>query len=166
MYQTNPALAYRTNQSIGTAPVKTVALLYDQVIDNLKVVIRAIDDMDIMLRYQSNKKAYDIIVQLCSALDHEQGGEIAQNLEHLYTTAMMHLMRVDLYNDRSAALEVIELLQPLRDAWHQLADQVESSTAVNVSVSEQHRMQPRHQGYGYSGQQLSEQRPEAAEIIV
>lgn len=163
MYGNNAALAYQNNQSIGASPVKTVALLYDKAIDSLHLAAKAIDTQDINLRYRANKKAYDIIVHLCAALDFEQGGEIAQNLERLYSFMMLRLMQVDLRNDKDAAMEVAALLMPLRDSWHALAEEVETKSEA---VSEDRRQQLKHQGYGVGGKQVVEQRAETAEIVV
>lgn len=163
MYGNSAALAYKNNQSIGASPVKTVALLYDKAIDSLHVACKAIDTNDINLRYKANKKAYDIIIHLCAALDFEQGGEIAENLERLYSFMMLRLMQVDLRNDKTAALEVAGLLKPLRDSWHELAEQVETKSEA---VSDARRQQVKHTGYGTGGQQVVENRAEAAEIVV
>ncbi|MCE2510837.1 MAG: flagellar protein FliS, partial [Alphaproteobacteria bacterium] len=57
-----------------------------------------------------------------STLNHEQGGEIAMNLDQLYRIMRNRLLWVDLNNDAAPAQEVIGLLEPLRQSWHELAD--------------------------------------------
>lgn len=114
---------YGTQQVMTSSPVKLIALLYDKAIVSLKEAIQAIEAGEIEKRWKSNGKAIDIIQHLASTLDHDAGGEIAANLDKLYNFMLKRLLHVDLKNDSKPAEEVIELLQPLRESWHQLAEE-------------------------------------------
>ena len=85
---------------------------------------------DIGGRHKANCKAIDIVSHLWSTLDLEQGGEIAANLHKLYDFILRRLADVDMKNDAAAAREVVGLLEPLRRAWHQLAEAQPSGQAV------------------------------------
>ena len=54
-------------------------------------------------------------------LDLDKGGEMASNLEALYTYMLLRLPDVDIKNEARPAEEVIELLEPLRASWKELA---------------------------------------------
>ena len=69
----------------------------------------------------------EIIGQMAMALDMEQGGEIASTLDQLYRFMLFRLPQVDLTNDPKPALDVINLIEPLRRSWHELADRLASS---------------------------------------
>ena len=54
-------------------------------------------------------------------LDLEKGGGVASNLEALYGYMLLRLPDVDVNSDVRVAEEVIELLEPLRGSWSELA---------------------------------------------
>lgn len=118
---TNAAQAYGTQQVQGASPALQVAMLYERAITSLHDTVDAIEQGDIKRRWQSNKRANDIVTALLGSLDHDQGGEIASNLDQLYTYLLRRLPMVDVRNDPAPAQEAIELLKPLCSSWLQLA---------------------------------------------
>lgn len=62
----------------------------------------------------------DILNGLQASLDHEQGGEIAANLDGLYDYMQRRLFRANADNDVHALLEVGDLVRTLRSAWHSI----------------------------------------------
>ena len=117
--------AYRVQQAAELSPIRGVAVLYDRAIESLRLAQHAIDIDDINMRWRANRKACDILIGLSTCLDHKLGGEIAANLSDLYRFMLIHLMRVDVDRDKKAAEDVIGLLKPLAQSWHQLADQAD-----------------------------------------
>ena len=59
----------------------------------------------------------EILNGLQASLDHEQGGEIAANLEGLYDYMQRRLFRASADNDIEGIREVSDLLATLRSAW-------------------------------------------------
>lgn len=112
---------YGTQQVMTSDPVTLVALLYDKAVMSLKAAIRAIQDGEIEARWRANNKAVEIINHLLMTLDMEKGGEVASNLEAVYGYMLRRLLDVDMHNDPRAAEEVIQLLDPLRASWAELA---------------------------------------------
>jgi flagellar protein FliS len=117
----NAARAYQAQQVQGVSKVKQVALLYDRLIASIREAIQAIDDNEIEKRHFANKRAQDIIEALYGAVDTETGGEIAENLQKLYIFALRQLPFLDIRNDPQYGHNVIEVLDPLRESWHELA---------------------------------------------
>ncbi len=114
----------REQQSYQTEPVDPatlVAMLYDKAVFSLKAAVQAIHSDEIESRWIINRRAQEIINHLFRALDLEMGGEVASNLEALYGYMLLRLPEVDVNNDARVAEEVIELLEPLRASWNQLA---------------------------------------------
>lgn len=112
---------YLAQQVMSASPAKLVAMLYDRAIMLLHEAVEAIEAGDIERRWKANSKATEIVGELWQALDLERGGEIAANLNQLYAFMMMRLTMVDVENNAAAAREVIGLLDPLRQSWHELA---------------------------------------------
>ena len=113
--------AYLARELSAASPAKKVAMLIDRAIQALNEAIRAIDRGDIQGRWTANNQAGTIIETLWLTLDLEKGGEIAANLDRLYSFMLQHLTQVDLRNDPKPAVEVITLLEPMRRSWHELA---------------------------------------------
>lgn len=124
----NPKMAYLSQQLAGLSPARRVAMLYDKAIASLREAILAIDAGDIQRRWSANSLAGQIIETLWATLDLERGGEIAANLDRLYSFMLRHLSDVDMKNDPKPAQDVINLLEPLRQSWHELAKQSEAET--------------------------------------
>lgn len=110
----------------SASPTRLVAMLYDRAITLLNEAVGAIEAGEIERRWRANSKASEVICHLWEALDLEQGGDVAANLDRLYGFMIMRLTSVDVSNDAQAARDVIGLLEPLRRSWHELADQVEA----------------------------------------
>ena len=111
---------YQTQQVMTASPAKLISMLYDKAILSLKEAVAAIEKGDIEARWRANKKAMDIIAHMWSTLDLEKGGEIARNLDSLFSFMLTRLPRIDLKNDPEVAYQVIELLEPLRRSWHDI----------------------------------------------
>jgi flagellar protein FliS len=112
---------YLTQEVMTASPAKLVSMLYDKVTLSLKEAIAAIEAGEIETRWRANARAMEILTHMWSTLDVEKGGEIAQNLESLFSFMLSRLPEVDFRNDPEPAREVIELLEPLRESWRELA---------------------------------------------
>ncbi len=113
---------YLEQQIMSASPAKLVAMLYERAITLLRETVDAIEAGDIERRWRANGKATEVISHLWGTLDRERGGEIAENLNRVYGFIMMRLTMVDVENNAQAAREVIELLEPLRRSWQELAN--------------------------------------------
>jgi flagellar protein FliS len=124
----NPSMAYLSQQLASLSPARRVAMLYDKAIASLREAIQAIEAGDIQRRWNANNLAGQIIETLWATLDTERGGEIAANLDRLYSFMLRHLAEVDMKNNPKPAQDVIDLLEPLRQSWHELARQNDAET--------------------------------------
>ncbi len=122
---------YGPEQVMAADPVTLVAMLYDKAVLSLKAAVQAIHKDEIELRWKNSHRAREIINHLFMTLDLEKGGEIASNLEALYAYMLQRLLDVDVKNDARAAEEVIELLEPLRASWSELA-----RTSADIKIDE------------------------------
>jgi flagellin-specific chaperone FliS len=60
---------------------------------------------------------YGIVVGLQGALDFDKGGDIARNLNDLYSYVTRRLFHVNAHNDLEALQEVHNLMNEIRGAW-------------------------------------------------
>jgi flagellar protein FliS len=90
------------------APARQIVLLYDGAIRRTKEARRAIESRRVNERFIAIEKATAIIEALHACLDYERGGEIARNLDRLYTYVVVRLQRANLTDDGSICDEVVE----------------------------------------------------------
>ncbi len=114
---------YKMQQIMTASGTKLVAMLYDKAIASLNETIRATEAGDVQARWDSNLRTQEILMHLAATLDHEKGGDISKNLDRLYHFMLNRLLWVDVNNDPAPAREVINLLEPLRQSWNELASQ-------------------------------------------
>jgi flagellar protein FliS len=107
--------------SATLAPVQQVVLLYEGAIRRIGEARRAIEAGRVQDRCLAVQKSTAIVEGLQSCLDHARGGEIARNLDRIYTHVIFRLQRVNLTGDPAICDEVIARLDQLRGAWAQLA---------------------------------------------
>ena len=101
-------------------PLQQIVLLYDGAIRRIKEARGAIAQRRVSERYTAVTKAAAIIDGLQSGLDHERGGEIAHNLDRLYTYMTFRLQSLNLTGDITVCDELIARLSELRASWAQL----------------------------------------------
>lgn len=107
-----------TTQSKG----KIVVLLYEGAIRFMNLAIQQIEQKDLVAKGRSITRAQDIIWELNSVLDMEQGGQIAKNLRSLYLYMNKRLIQANLQADPQIIKEVISLLETLNKGWKAIAD--------------------------------------------
>ncbi|MGD9649335.1 MAG: flagellar export chaperone FliS [Dongiaceae bacterium] len=119
----NPlSLSYSELEStvMGATPAGLIVLSYDMAIGCLEQACESIEKGDIEARCMAMTKASDLVTELYMSLDHEQGGEIANNLGSLYGFILSRLPRISFYNDVHTARHIIGILKNLRDSWSEV----------------------------------------------
>ncbi len=116
-------------------PAQQIVMLYDGIIRNLKTARSAITERRISDRYLAVQKATSIIEALQSCLDHENGGEIAPQLDQLYTHYIFRLQAINMEDDVTICDELLERIGELRASWSAIANS-ESSLAANTPAAE------------------------------
>ena len=100
------------------SPNKLTIMLYEGAITSCILAIERIKSSDIQNKSALITKAIDIIQSgLAHSLNKEAGGEIANNLDALYTYMVQRLYAANIQNDITAIDEVVKLLVELKSAW-------------------------------------------------
>ena len=68
-------------------------------------------------------RAQDIVVELLGSLNHEAGGQIADQLASVYDYCFRQLVTANVKKDPAPAREVIGILRDLGTAWQEIAAQ-------------------------------------------
>lgn len=98
-----------------------VALLYEGVISSIATARGALARGDVLGKVNAISKAIRIIEEgLMTALDKEDGGELAQNLGNLYEYCMHRLILANARNDDALMQEVMRLIEPVAQGWNEI----------------------------------------------
>lgn len=96
-------------------------MLYDGALRQSAVAIEAMERGDIPARRTALSKTMAIISELQSTLDMARGGDIAVELDRLYTWMTDSLVRATVQQDPTPIHEARKILGILRDGWQQAA---------------------------------------------
>lgn len=106
-----------TTQSKG----RLIVLLYDGAIKFMKLAIKELEAKNYEEKGRYINKARDIINELNAVLDMNAGGEIAANLQKLYSFMSNRLSEANVKSDPQMIREVIKLMEELNQSWKAIA---------------------------------------------
>lgn len=133
MALTSPYELYQRTQIDTASPVKLIVMLYDGAIRFLKQAQAAMQAGDREKQNNLLLRSQRILSELMSALNLEEGGDIAVNLLALYQFMQEQLVLANLEDDQSRVQKVCEMLQSLREAWVQVEQMTRISAQEEVS---------------------------------
>jgi flagellar secretion chaperone FliS len=102
------------------SPAKLVTMLYDALVKDLSLAERALADRDLQVVHDRLLHAQDIVMELQSGLDVTKW-DGAGALMSLYHFLHRELVTANVSKDAAKVIAVREMVEPLRDAWHQAA---------------------------------------------
>ena len=108
---------YQNNQILNASPEQILIFLYDGSIRFCRQAIQAMDAGQCKVQAETISRAMAIVCEFSNTLNHEVGGEIATDLDALYSFMIRELTRANLQNDRKALETVEDLLMGLRATW-------------------------------------------------
>ena len=124
----NAMTAMRQYQSVNTQaqaieadPHRLIQMLFEGGLTRLAQARGAMERDQTALKGELLGKAIGIIGGLRQALDVQQGGEIAENLDRLYEYMTTRLMEANLKNDPAIIEEVSDLLREIKSGWDAIA---------------------------------------------
>lgn len=130
-------MAYKTAE-VGTASkVKLVIMMYDGAIRFLNECKKRMDAGDIAGRGLYISKAQRIVTELQDSLNIQQGGQIAVQLEELYTFLIHNLSKANIKGEKIYIDQSIMVLENLRDAWKQVMADTQSKQGENTTRAPQ-----------------------------
>ena len=115
--QLNPCIAYQENQVKTADHQRLVVMLYEEAIRYLREAVEAMEKADAERKGERLVFGMEVISELLASLDQEAGGEIARNLQGLYTYMLQRLVLADAEGDADKIREVISMLEELLEAW-------------------------------------------------
>ncbi|MEP6572285.1 MAG: flagellar export chaperone FliS [Gemmatimonadota bacterium] len=123
------ASRYQQNDVFSMSPERRVVFLYGQTLASLRQAARHIERKEIEARAACLIRAREILGELLTTLDFDNGGKIAKNLAGLYAWFIDELIQVDVHQDGARLARVITPLADLHSAWAQAAESMLEPTA-------------------------------------
>jgi len=106
---------------VAANPHQLILMLFDGAELAVRMAIKHMNEGDLAKKSAAITKASTIILDgLRAALDPQQGGSIAQQLDALYDYMNKRLMLAHLNNQTAPLEEVLGLLRELHGAWQQI----------------------------------------------
>jgi len=114
----------------SSQPLEVVVMLYDAALRAAANAREASTSKDFFARRAAVSKMLAIVSELQRMLDMERGGQIAADLDRLYTWMTEQLIQATIKPDVKAIDELRRVLEILRDGWHQIASGAVGSPAA------------------------------------
>lgn len=110
-------------------PHSLITQMFDGVLTRIAQARGAIDRGDTAAKAEMISKAVLIVGGLEGCVNHQQGGELAENLSRLYQYMSLTLTEANIHNDIAKLNEVSALLLEIKSAWVQIPEQAQRASA-------------------------------------
>jgi flagellar secretion chaperone FliS len=132
---TDPRSAYRESAARGASAVGQVVLLSEQMVEDLRRALRAIEANQVEERTNAINHAMVVVSHLQNSLNFEVGGDVAPRLERFYIMAREKFLEAQFQSSKEILNEQLALLLDLRDAWIEVDRATTAQAKVPTSTS-------------------------------
>lgn len=113
---------------VSASPHKLIAMLFDGLLDCLAQAQGAIASGNVEAKCNAISRGLRIVDEgLHGVLNLEQGGELAANLNDLYSYVTLRMTEANLRSDPALLEECKRLIEPVREAWIAIGPQAEAA---------------------------------------
>jgi flagellar secretion chaperone FliS len=113
-------LSYRRVAVENASSVGLVMIMYDLLINDLRLAIKGLETGDVAGRSTAVKHAFLVLQQLQGSLNREKGGDAANNLSHFYTVLRGKIWEGHVQRNQEILRQQIRLVLDVRQAWEQV----------------------------------------------
>ena len=110
-------------QAASANPHQLVVMLIDGLLDEIERIRGHLAASRLEAKGVSINKCMNILIGLSSALDDENGGEIAENLRQLYDFCQVELYYTSVQNDATRLDNVERVMGNIREGWMNFGQQ-------------------------------------------
>ena len=120
----NPYTKYKQASVLTASREQILLMMYEGAIKFTKIAISAMEEKRIADRGTNILRAYDIVMELHTTLDHKVGGELAKQLEDLYLFMMDQYTKANIKSDVETLKSNLKILENLYDGWKQAIEKI------------------------------------------
>ncbi|HCM1435792.1 TPA: flagellar export chaperone FliS [Vibrio parahaemolyticus] len=110
-------------QAAAANPHQLVIMLIDGLLDEIERIRGHLAAKRLAKKGAGINKCMNILIGLTSALDDENGGEIAENLRQLYDFCQVELYYASVQNDADRLMNVERVMGNIREGWMNFGQQ-------------------------------------------
>lgn len=110
-------------QAAAANPHQLVIMLIDGLLDEIERIRGHLAAKRLAEKGAGINKCMNILIGLTSALDDENGGEIAENLRQLYDFCQVELYYASVQNDADRLMNVERVMGNIREGWMNFVQQ-------------------------------------------
>jgi flagellar protein FliS len=127
----NPRRSYREAAIRGASPVRLIILLYEQIMEDLRRAMAALERGDVETRTREINHAVLVIGHLQGSLDQERGGKVAENLQRFYEQMRAGLAEAHARQSASLLQRRLADILEVHEAWCQVERSNQAASAVS-----------------------------------
>ena len=139
-YGGNYQNAYKKASVNTLDQTKLIIMLYDGAIKNASFAVEHMKSGQIEKVHDCLIKTKNIVTELMATLNMDRGGDIAKNLQSLYSYMFSQLIEANMNKKTEPVVVVIDLLKELRAAWTQINSK-KKNDAKTQNTPEKGKMQ-------------------------
>ena len=129
---------YVAESATGVSPVGLVIRVYENIVADLGRAVLAVRDGDVEYRTAQLQHALLLIGHLQGALDLQNGGQPARQLEKFYSIARGKILEAQIKQSGKILEELMQHFLSVREAWEKVErDQIPAAPTVS-SAAEAH----------------------------
>jgi len=113
----DPRTQYRVAKVQGASPLRLIILLYEQLIEDLRQAVKAVEEGAVEKRSNEINHAISVIAFLQDHLNYEAGGKVALYLRNFYDQLRARCIEAQACASTGILLQQITDLLSLREAW-------------------------------------------------
>ncbi len=125
---------YKQVRAQTASPGELLLALYDGLFRFLNGAKYCFEKGEMAKGRELISKSHAIVSELYIALDHSAAPELCERLEGLYGFAMDQLTRANATSDPQPIADVIQVLTPLKEAWHEAVPQAAREAGAERKV--------------------------------
>lgn len=118
---------YAREAASTASPARLLTLLYDRLVRDLVLGCNALEAGEIERAHNELVHAQSIVIELRASLNLDLW-DGARSLAELYDYLLQELIAANINKDWAKANACREIVEPLRDAWHEAADSLNAET--------------------------------------
>ncbi|MEJ2455755.1 MAG: flagellar export chaperone FliS [Candidatus Thiodiazotropha sp.] len=123
-----------SSEAYCATPHRLVQMLMNGAMNGIAKAKGAIERGEHQARHNEITWTISVIEALRGALDFENGGKIAKNLDMLYDSMTHHLYIADIEQDVAPIDEVVSLLKEIKTAWDAMPDVLKHAQNIQDAV--------------------------------
>ena len=136
-YSNYDPAAYKDTSITTSSQNQLIVMLYEGAIRFLRQALEAIERKDIHAKAHASDRALAIVQYLHLSLDMDRGEEISSELERLYGFVITKIVDGSRQLSTKNLEEAIKVLEILRTAWTELAQQEQAESAPTELLVQQ-----------------------------